>query len=132
MNFLYAGGLTYASGGQYANGKLGPDHAGLFCKNHPLFSCRVRGIWKNKYIFQVRGRFQMMRIASTYDLSTKAHLITYQPKFAAAVAAWKTLPPATKLILDTRASKLGLQYAGYHYFISLWLKDKPELSRYYP
>lgn len=90
----------------------------------PLFSIRVRGKWKNQKIFQVIHGKQFIRSYSTYDGSPKPHLIPYQPKFAAAVAAWQVLPSDSRRWYHSRASKLGLRISGYNYYISLYLRDK--------
>jgi len=90
----------------------------------PLFSIRVRGAWEKTLIFQVIHGKQVTRKYSAYDGSAKTHLIPYQPKFAAAVAAWQALDQTTKRTYTSRASKLGKRLPGYHYFLSLYLNNK--------
>ena len=90
----------------------------------PLFSIRVRGAWEKTLIFQVIHGEQVTRKYSAYDGSAKTHLIPYQPKFAAAVAAWQALDQTTKRSYTSRASKLGKRLPGYHYFLSLFLNNK--------
>jgi len=98
----------------------------------PLLSLRVRGIWMKRYIFQMSNGSQQVRFASAYDMSTKAWMPPYWPAFRGAVLAWQGLSLPTKKRLNARASKLGLRYSGYNYFISLYLKSSPHLSEYYP
>lgn len=90
----------------------------------PLFSVRARGLWADKYIFEVRGGKQYWRMASAYDLAVKDHLDQYQGGFAEAVRAWQEQTPATKRWYHSRASKLGLKFSGFNYWISLYMKGK--------
>jgi len=90
----------------------------------PLFSIRVRGAWEKTLIFQVIHGKQVTRKYSAYDGSAKTHLIPYQPKFAAAVLSWQSLGDQQKRWYTSRAAKLGKQLAGYHYYLSLYLRDK--------
>jgi hypothetical protein len=98
----------------------------------PLMSLRVNGLWRDQWIFEVRHGKQYIRAASSYDLAPKEYLKVYQDVFAQGVHAWQSLTPEIKAKLNSRASKLGLRLAGYHYFLRLWLKNKPALKQYYP
>lgn len=93
-------------------------------KNMPLLSIRARGKWKDTFIFQVIHGKQFRRTCSLYDLSAKAHLVPYQPKFAAAVAAWQALTETEKRVYRLQAIRLGRPQSGYNRFISLYLKDR--------
>lgn len=90
----------------------------------PLLSIQAWGLWKGQWIFQRRRGRTYVRTASVYDLSPKAHLLPYQPKFAGAVAAWQGLSLAQKRFYTGQASKRGLRISGYNHFISLYLRDK--------
>lgn len=98
----------------------------------PLLSLRAWGAWKKTKIFQVIKGKQFIRTYSEYDGSAKGHLIPFQSKFAAAVAAWQTLPYTERRFYISRAAKLGLRISGYNYFISLYLQDKLEDNMAYP
>jgi len=90
----------------------------------PLFSIRARGKWRDQVVFEVLNGKQYHRVLTDYDRSAKPHLVRYQPKFAAGVHAWQALGPEQKRWYTSRAAKLGKQLAGYHYYLSLYLKDK--------
>lgn len=114
-------------------GYMPPWNVLSFCHpSMPLLSLRVWGLWQNRYIFQISNGSQQCRVASVYDLSTKAWMPPYWPAFRSAVAAWQGLSAGTKRRLNARASKLGLRYSGYNYFISMFLKSSPHLANYYP
>jgi len=98
----------------------------------PFFTYRKRGAWAKRIIYQVVNGKQRMRRYTPWDGSPKAHLVPFMPKFAEAVATWKTFPTETKTALNARASKLGKKHSGYNFWISLWLKDKPERLKYLP
>jgi hypothetical protein len=98
----------------------------------PFMTHRKRGAWTNRIIYQVVHGKQRRRRYTPYDGSPKAYLTPFQPKFAEAVALWKTFPSETKALLNARSSKLGFKYSGYNYWISLWLQDKPARLKYLP
>lgn len=98
----------------------------------PMASTQVRGKWRNRIIYQVINGKQRRRRYTPYDSSPKPHLTPFMPKFAEAVALWKTFPAETRSALNARASKLGLQYSGYNFWIKLWLKDDPARVEYLP
>ena len=98
----------------------------------PFLSHRKRGAWAKRIIYQVVHSKQRMRRYTPYDGSPKAHLVPFMPKFQEAVATWKTFPDDTKTALNARASKLGKKHSGYNFWISLWMKDKPERLKYLP
>lgn len=104
----------------------------LFTLRMPLLSIRVRGEWQKEKIFQVIKGKQFIRSYTEYDGSAKGHLIQFQSKFAAAVWNWQKLETELKAWFHSRASKLGLQYSGYNYFISLYMRDKLEDFMGYP
>ena len=90
----------------------------------PLLSIRARGKWKNEVIFQVIHGKQFRRSYSVYDGSAKAHLVPFQPKFAAGVRSWQALDLSIRRWYHSRASKLGKQMTGFNYYLSLYLRDK--------
>ena len=105
-----------------------PRHLGAA----PFMSVRKKTHWIHRVIYQtIKGR-QRHRRYTPYDGSPKEHLTPFMPKFAEAVALWKTFPAETKTALNARASKLGLQYSGYNHWLSLWLKDDPARLQYLP
>jgi len=98
----------------------------------PFMVHRKRGKWTNRIIYQVVHGKQRRRRYTPYDGSPKVHLAQFCPKFRDAVTLWHTFPAETKAALDTRASKLGLKSSGFNYWISIWIKDKPERLKYLP
>lgn len=100
--------------------------------NAPLLCHRVKKKWRNRIIYSVVNGSQRKRRYTPYDGSPKVHLTPFQPKFAEAVALWKTFPPETRSSLNARASKLDLQITGFNYWISLWMKDDPARLEYLP
>lgn len=100
--------------------------------NSPLLSNRVKGKWRNRIIYYVVNGSQRKRRYTPYDSSPKMHLTPFQPKYAEAVALWKTFPAETRSALNARASELGLQMSGYNYWTKLWLKDDPARLQYLP
>jgi hypothetical protein len=98
----------------------------------PFMVHRKRGKWTNRIIYQVVHGKQRRRCYTPYDGSPKIYLTPFQPKFAEAVALWKTFSASTKAMLNARASKLGLKCSGYNFWISLWIKDNPERLKYLP
>jgi len=92
----------------------------------PFMNPVVRGRWIKRAVFYTwRGR-QMVRRYRPYDGMPKDHLTPWAVKLASSVAAWRSLTAASKVALDSEASRLGLRYSGYNYFISLYLKDNPK------
>jgi hypothetical protein len=98
----------------------------------PDMSDRLRGHWGTRAIFQTRGGEQVIRRMTPYVAAPKDHLTPFWPKFREAVALWKTFPIETRTQLNARASRLGLRYSGYNYFISLYIKDDPARLQYLP
>ncbi len=90
----------------------------------PLASTQAWKKWDGIWIWERYRGGSYRRIASDYDLSPKATLEPYQPKFRDAVRAWQALSPSEKRFYNSQASKLGLQLPGYNYFLSLYLRDK--------
>jgi hypothetical protein len=116
----------------YINGPASSGCASwLIQKDMPLMSLRVHGKWYDRKVFSVRHGKQYVRAISEYELGMKEVLEPYQPRFARAFAAWRALSPVIKVSLDRRASKLGLHMCGVHYFMSLFLKRKTAIKKYY-
>ena len=97
----------------------------------PFMNPQCRGRCIKRAVFYVsRGR-QMVRRYRPYDGMPKDHLATWSTKLAAAVIAWRSLTAASKVDLNAEASRLGLRYSGYNYFISLYIKDDPKWQAYF-
>jgi hypothetical protein len=96
----------------------------------PFMNPQVRGRWIKRAVFYTwRGR-QMVRRYRPYDGMPKDHLATWSIKLRSAVLAWQSLTAASKVVLNAEASRLGLRYSGYNYFISLYVKDDPKWQAY--
>lgn len=93
-------------------------------------SARVQGSWAKRVIYQIRKGKQVARRYTPYDGSPKTYLVQYQPKFNTAITLWKALSPGQKQRLNSDASRLGLRYSGYNYFISLYLLSNPKWVTY--
>ena len=92
----------------------------------PLLSVRVRGKWHESVIFQVRHGKQYVRSLSAYDKSAKTTLVPYQPKFAAAVAAWQGFSLSEKNYWNQLAKNNYRRLPGYQFFLSAYLHDKAD------
>jgi hypothetical protein len=95
---------------------------GIESPQTPLYSLRVRGLWEGVTIFYIVRGSQRVRSASTYDLSAKTHLISFQSAFATAVSEWKALTAAQKRTLDLEARALKKRYSGFNLYLSRALK----------
>ena len=129
---LYAAGTAYANGFQDASGFFFNYACYQFSSINPLLSCQVRGLWRGRWIFQVRHGKNYFRRAAFKDLHKTKSTPPGMAKWAAAIAAWQGLSATTKRALDVRASQLGMHCSGFNYFTYLWMKDKLDLIKYYP
>jgi len=96
----------------------------------PSMCVRHRGSWAKRVVFYVWRGKQMVRRYRPYDGAPKDHLVPFQAKLIDATSRWQLLSAEGKRQLNSEAARLGLHYAGYHYFTKLYIEDNPKWSIY--
>ena len=96
----------------------------------PYMDTRTTGAWAKRVIFYTWRGQQMARRYTQYDGSPKNHFVPTMLKLIEANVTWHTVGPEIKRRLDSDASRLGLRYSGYNYYIKLFIQDSPRLQLY--